>query len=83
MSFCCKEDFTPSNVMDRWILSFTQSLISYAREEMASEWRWYLVKGGMQLVMEGRGCCTTGSCLLKVVRVGKGWVFTEGSGVHS
>ena len=38
VSFCCKEDFTPTNVMDKWILSFTQSLISYVREEMASEW---------------------------------------------
>ena len=37
MSFKCKEDFTPSNIMDRWILSFTQSLVAYVRDEMASE----------------------------------------------
>ena len=40
--FCCKEDFTPTNVMDRWILSFTQSLITYVRDEMARE----CVEGG-------------------------------------
>ena len=33
----CEEDFTPTNVMDRWILSFTQSLLTFVKEEMASE----------------------------------------------
>ena len=37
ISFKCRDDFKPSNVMDRWILSFTESLIAYVREEMASE----------------------------------------------
>lgn len=37
IAFKCKEDFVPSNVMDRWILSFMQSLITYVKDEMASE----------------------------------------------
>ena len=37
IDFVCEEDFTPTNVMDRWILSFTQSLLTFVREEMASE----------------------------------------------
>ena len=36
VQFVCKEDFHPSNVMDRWIISFTQSLITFVREEMKS-----------------------------------------------
>ncbi|CAB0019540.1 unnamed protein product [Nesidiocoris tenuis] len=36
------EDFTPSNLMDRWILSFTQSLIVFVRKEMAA-YRLYTV----------------------------------------
>ena len=35
--FKCQEDFVPSNVMDRWIISFSQSLITFMREEMSSE----------------------------------------------
>ena len=31
------EAFAPTNVMDRWILSFTQSLILFVKEEMKSE----------------------------------------------
>ena len=37
MSFCCEEHFVPSNIMDQWILSFTQSLVTFVREEMESE----------------------------------------------
>ena len=28
----------PDNYMDRWILSFTQSLIKFVKQEMAGEW---------------------------------------------
>ena len=31
------EDFVPVNVMDKWILSFTQSLILFVKEEMKSK----------------------------------------------
>ena len=37
VSFQCEEDFVPSNVMDRWILSFTQSLLTFVKEEMKSQ----------------------------------------------
>lgn len=29
-----KSDFRPENYMDRWILSFTQSLIKFVKQEM-------------------------------------------------
>jgi isoleucyl-tRNA synthetase len=35
-------DFTPVNTMDRWIFSFTQSLVSFMRDEMA-KYRLYTV----------------------------------------
>ena len=38
IEFKQSDGFTPSNTMDRWIISFTQSLISFMKEEMASEW---------------------------------------------
>lgn len=38
MDFLCAEDFTPTNMMDRWIISFTQSLITFVKEEMKSVW---------------------------------------------
>jgi len=34
VSFQCEENFVPSNIMDQWILSFTQSLITFVKEEM-------------------------------------------------
>ena len=34
MVFKADEDFVPSNVMDRWIMSFTQSLITFVQKEM-------------------------------------------------
>jgi isoleucyl-tRNA synthetase len=33
--FFYTEDITPTNMMDRWILSFTQSLLEYVRKEMS------------------------------------------------
>ena len=39
------EAFAPTNVMDRWILSFTQSLILFVKEEMKSEiLSWNFIK---------------------------------------
>ena len=35
--FQCDKVLAPTNVMDRWILSFTQSLILFVKEEMKSE----------------------------------------------
>lgn len=32
--FCHNDSFVPTNIMDRWILSFTQSLILFVKEEM-------------------------------------------------
>ena len=52
ISFKCRDDFKPSNVMDRWILSFTESLIAYVREEMASECKGKGVRDRGRLVME-------------------------------
>ncbi len=49
--FKCKDDFSPSNVMDRWILSFTQSLVTYVRDEMASK------SGGRKGKHEYYYCC--------------------------
>ena len=34
MVFKADEDFVPTNVMDRWIMSFTQSLITFVQKEM-------------------------------------------------
>ena len=37
MTFSYDEHFKPTNMMDRWILSFTQSLVMFVKEEMKSE----------------------------------------------
>ena len=37
MAFSYDEHFKPTNMMDRWILSFTQSLVMFVKEEMKSE----------------------------------------------
>ena len=37
MAFNHNQNFVPTNTMDRWILSFTQSLILFVKEEMKSE----------------------------------------------
>ncbi len=37
MSFVCDEAFSPTNVMDRWILSTIQSLLTFVRQEMTSK----------------------------------------------
>ena len=42
ISFVHTADFSPANTMDRWIISFTQSLVFFMKEEMASEFMPYL-----------------------------------------
>jgi isoleucyl-tRNA synthetase len=42
ISFVHTADFSPANTMDRWITSFTQSLISFMTEEMTSEFMPYI-----------------------------------------
>ena len=37
MVFSHNDSFVPTNIMDQWILSFTQSLILFVKEEMKSE----------------------------------------------
>ena len=54
VDFVCEEDFAPVNIMDQWILSFTQSLLTFVREEMASKW----------VELGGRGCVWEHHCLL-------------------
>lgn len=36
IGFQYEEGFLPTNVMDKWILSFTQSLMVFVKEEMKS-----------------------------------------------
>ncbi|CAI8001069.1 Isoleucine--tRNA ligase, cytoplasmic, partial [Geodia barretti] len=41
ISFVHTADFSPANTMDRWIISFTQSLVFFMKEEMAKYRLYY------------------------------------------